>query len=216
MSLPTFIYVLANLVPLAGVLFWEWDVFVLLILYWLETAVIGFWTVVRMLLTSEVSPTLSSMAARVVGRGFSALFITVHAGIFMTVHFLFLWMLFAGSWADVVHTPFDFVRLIVIGTGLWLPLLILFLVRGWFVLRDVVMGESEAEGDIFSALYARIVVMQIAIILGGWLAMAVGGGIATLLLLVLGKTVIELYSARLASRVETATAKAAAGRDGGA
>ena len=38
------ILILSNLVPLAGILFWGWDTFVLLCLYCLETAVIGFWT----------------------------------------------------------------------------------------------------------------------------------------------------------------------------
>jgi hypothetical protein len=36
------ILVAANLVPLVGVIFWGWDAFVLLMLYWLETAVIAF------------------------------------------------------------------------------------------------------------------------------------------------------------------------------
>jgi hypothetical protein len=216
MPLSTLVYVLANLVPLAGVVFWGWDVFVLLILYWLETAVIGFWTIVRILLVSpEGSTTLNRMAARVIGRGFTAVFLTVHAGVFMTVHFLFLWTLFAGHWTDEIHNPADFIRLIVIDSGLWLPLLILFVVRGWFVLRDVVMGETDVEGDVIGGLYARIVVMQVAIIFGGWLTILVGGGIGTLVLLVVGKTVIELYAGRISAHVGGAVAKAAAERDGG-
>ena len=43
----TLILLAANLVPLVGVLLWGWDAFVLLMLYWLETAVIAFWTIVR-------------------------------------------------------------------------------------------------------------------------------------------------------------------------
>jgi len=43
----TLILLAANLVPLIGVFMWGWDAFVLLVLYWLETAVIAFWTVVR-------------------------------------------------------------------------------------------------------------------------------------------------------------------------
>jgi len=44
---PVLILVAANLVPLIGVIAWGWDAFVLLMLYWLETAVIAFWTIVR-------------------------------------------------------------------------------------------------------------------------------------------------------------------------
>ncbi|MEX2036808.1 MAG: DUF6498-containing protein [Xanthobacteraceae bacterium] len=40
-------------------------------------------------------------------------------------------------------------------------------------------------------LYGRIVVMQVAIIFGGWFAMAVGS-VAPLILLILGKTTADL------------------------
>lgn len=211
------VLVAANLVPLIGVAFWGWDIFLLLILYWLETAVIGFWTILRVLLVSgDGSATLTRMSGvgRIVGRGFQAAFFTVHAGIFMTVHFVFLWTLFAGAWAEIVHTPAQFIRIIVIETGLWLPLLILFLVRGWFLFRDVLLGEADSEGDIVAGLYIRVVLMQIAIIFGGWLAWMAGGGAATLGLLVSGKIVVDIYSARIANRVGEATRKAATERDG--
>ena len=37
----------AIFIPLAGVIAWGWDALVLLVLYWLETAVIAFWTVLH-------------------------------------------------------------------------------------------------------------------------------------------------------------------------
>jgi MFS superfamily sulfate permease-like transporter len=40
-------------------------------------------------------------------------------------------------------------------------------------------------------LYGRIVVMQVAIIFGGWFAMAIGS-MAPLILLILGKTAADL------------------------
>ncbi len=41
--------VAANLVPLYGALFWDWPVFALLVLYWLEIVIVGIMTVIRML-----------------------------------------------------------------------------------------------------------------------------------------------------------------------
>ena len=43
----TLILLAANMLPLAGILFCGWDAFVLLMLYWMETAIIGFWMLVR-------------------------------------------------------------------------------------------------------------------------------------------------------------------------
>ena len=39
-SLPT---IAVNAVPIIGILLWRWDAFLLLILYWMETAILGFW-----------------------------------------------------------------------------------------------------------------------------------------------------------------------------
>src|SRR5262245_60597542 len=89
----------ANLVPLVGVIVWGWDAFVLMMLYWLETAVIAFWTVMRV---AALSPEqLADITHEDGRRKFSPLgmaaFFTLHAGIFMLVHFLFLWALFSGD-----------------------------------------------------------------------------------------------------------------------
>ena len=109
------ILILSNLVPLAGILF---------CLYCLETAVIGFWTILR-------AATMSRDPGSAAGRGIAgtlalAGFFTVHAGLFMSVHMLFIYALFAGPWAGRIHDARDFIRLIVIGKDLWIPLLALF------------------------------------------------------------------------------------------
>ena len=130
------ILLLTNLVPLAGVLWWGWDAFVLLCLYWLETAVIGFWTILRVAILSQAngSPGGRSIAAALALGGF----FTVHAGLFMAVHMAFLWLLFAGPWAAKIHDARDFIRLIVIGMDLWIPLAALFAGRGAVFVDDAV------------------------------------------------------------------------------
>jgi Family of unknown function (DUF6498) len=132
------ILVAANLVPLVGVI-WGWDAFVLLMLYWLETAVIAFWTIVRIATLprdalgkiryegSDKTPSPLGLAA----------FFTLHAGIFMGVHFLFLWELFAGPWARKIHGPRDFVDQVIVATGLWVPLIALFVGRGLLMMFEI-------------------------------------------------------------------------------
>ena len=61
------ILILSNLVPLAGLLWWGWDAFVLLCLYCLETAVIGFWTIpVRPIGFGTMRPAVPSLFFQVV------------------------------------------------------------------------------------------------------------------------------------------------------
>lgn len=191
------ILILANLVPLAGVVWWGWDAFVLLCLYWLETAVIGFWTILRVTTLSRGngSPGGRSIAAALGMGGF----FTVHAGLFMTVHMVFLWALFAGPWAAKIHDARDFIRLIVIGMGLWIPLIALFVGQGAVFVNDAVnrfafgkaLPSSANTGEIMGGFYKRIVLMHLAIMGGAFVAQMIGT-VAPLVVLVLLKTAIEV------------------------
>jgi hypothetical protein len=205
LNLASLLLVAANLLPIAGVVWWGWDAFVLLMLYWLETAIIGFWTIVHLI----AAPTSVDVSGKrldrmsLVGRMALGAFITVHAGIFMAVHFVFLWTLFSGDWSSKIHGPGDFVRVMIVGTDLWIPLAFLFLVRGVMVMgpsvrrRLAVVPDAETEPAALEnpvlGLYVRIVVMQVTIILGAWFALLAGDTIGPLLLLIALKTAIDIF-----------------------
>jgi hypothetical protein len=108
----------ANLLPLYGVLYWGWDLFVLMTVYWLETAIIGFFTAIRLVMVERW------------GAIILVPFFVVHFGGFMAGHFFFLWVLFAGAYKSQVADLNDFVRVIVFGTGLWFAFLGLFISHG--------------------------------------------------------------------------------------
>lgn len=191
------ILILSNLVPLAGILFWGWDTFVLLCLYCLETAVIGFWTIAR-------AATMSRDPGSATGRSITgalamAGFFTVHAGLFMSVHMLFIYTLFAGPWMGRIHDARDFIRLIVIGKDLWIPLVALFVGQGAIFINDAVnrfvfgkVPSTNADtGEIMGEFYKRIVIMHVAIMGGAFIAQAIGTA-APLVILVLLKIAIEI------------------------
>ena len=209
----TLILLAANLVPLVGVFMWGWDAFVLLVLYWLETAVIAFWTVVRIATMSRESLGDLNFEGADKTKPASpialAAFFTVHAGIFMAVHFMFLWELFAGGWARKIHGPRQFVDELVIGTGLWVPLLVLFVVRGGLIMfetaepylrgafrlapkqTDKSAAMLSPSETVLFGLYTRIFVMQFTIILGAWFALLLGTA-AAYAFLVAVKTGIDI------------------------
>jgi hypothetical protein len=54
----------ANLIPLYGGLYWQWDSFQLLMLYWMETVIMAFWTILGI----TASPSTSSGPITVGGR----------------------------------------------------------------------------------------------------------------------------------------------------
>jgi len=212
--------VAANLLPIAGVVWWGWDAFVLLMLYWLETAIIGFWTIVRLVAT----PTSVDVNGKpldemnLVGRMALGAFVTVHAGIFMAVHFVFLWVLFSGAWSERIAGVASFVRVMIVGTDLWLPLAFLFVVRGVLVMglalrrrlgivADARPVEADDDNPIVG-LYVRIVVMQFTIILGAWFAILAGDSVGPLILLIALKTVVDVFSDRIAHHLAAKRAEA--------
>ena len=200
----TLLLILSDVLPIIGVLAWNWDAFLILALYWMETGVIGFWAILRVATVSE-------------GRGSGtgpglALFFVFHAGMFMLVHFIFLWALFSGKWAQQVHGPGDFFAQVVVATGLWLPLTVLFLSRGlWFYcqltgwnpvqsLERMLWGHATTPpqpiidtGTIMIRFYVRIIGMQFAIIGGGFLALKIGS-MAPLVILIALKTLFDLVT----------------------
>lgn len=117
----------------------------------------------------------------------------------MSVHMLFIYALFAGPWAGRIHDARDFIRLIVIGKDLWIPLLALFAGQGAIFINDAVNRFVFAKvpltnadtGEIMGEFYKRIVIMHVAIMGGAFIAQAIGTA-APLIVLVLLKIAIEI------------------------
>ena len=120
-------------------------------------------------------------------------------------------IIFAGAWARKIHGPADFVRLIIVDNRLWLPLAGLMLSRGMSFLLHVVRPErlqrieqallrrpvrlvaragAGSVGGEIAALYARVVIMQVTIILGAFLSTLLGT-MAPLVILILLKTAAD-------------------------
>ena len=89
-AIPVWTAAALNLIPLAGVVFWGWDAFTLIFLYWLENVVIG----ARTLASMGASALLGGMLNKL-GALFFGAFFTFHYGLFCFVHGTFV-VQFAG------------------------------------------------------------------------------------------------------------------------
>jgi hypothetical protein len=227
------ILIAINMVPVIGVIAWQWDAFVLLILYWLETAIIAFWTVARIATTPGDELGDLQLDERTTSPIGLAMLFALLSAVFMGVHFLFLWALFSGEWPGRIHGIADFARRVIIETGIWMPLLVLFVGRGIIVLLDLAKrrllpkldpdrwpsadrdGRAASEGStaVF-ALFLRIFIMQVAIIIGAWFAMLLGS-IAPFLLLIAIKTAADVGLHLLIDMVGSAWMRAKALQPGG-
>lgn len=186
-----------NAIPLLGVLFFGWDVAALMVLYWSENLVIGFYTLLKMLLTSPV------------GGLFSGLFFLIHYGGFCGVHGLFIVVLlldgdfepFPGDpWPLFLVFPqilFNVSRhVLAFAPPAWLwALAALFASHGLSFAVNFLFGPERHRstlGALMGAPYGRIMVLHIAILLGGFATMALGQPLFMLVVLVLLKTGMDV------------------------
>ncbi len=192
------VLIAANLVPLFGVLFWGWDLFVLMMAYWMETGVIGFWSILHMAIVARWRALLL------------APFFIVHFGGFMAGHFLFLWTLFGREQFAQVGTVMDFFRIGVWETGLLLALIAMVVSHGfsfffnvWRRMRDgraaaganpsgVPATRAKDAGSIMGATYGRVVLMHITILFGAMLAAIFQTKTAAFVLLIVLKVAADI------------------------
>jgi hypothetical protein len=181
--------VAANLLPLAGVLFFHWDLSSVMLLFWAESGVIAFYTVLKMAFVGRF------MAM------FAIPFFVGHFGGFMAAHFLLIYMLFLHTSGS---TPEPAIRdtLGVIFTPLWTSIAALFISHGMSFASNFV-GRREYAGTtmavLMSAPYNRIMVMQLVLIFGGWIILLTKSPMPALVLLVSVKTALD-YAAHVKER----------------
>ena len=173
--------VAANLVPLFGVLLGSWNVGDIMILFWAESAIIGLFAIIKL-----------GMAARW-GALFLVPFFTVHFGIFMSVHFVFLYVFFIGPDLDTAGSVVE--PLLTTLARIWFGLAALFLSHAVsFVFYFVGREERLPINRIMTAPYARIIVMHITILVGAVPTLALGQPVYALVLLILLKIGVDVVS----------------------
>ena len=156
------ILIVANLVPLYGVLFWGWDLFTLMMAYWMETAAIGFWNIAHM-----------ALLARWAALFLVPLFI-VHFGGFMLGHLLFLQQMFGGGWNENVDNIEEFLRSLPVHWTIWIGFGALFISHGlsfvfnalrpWW--RGEISGDARQGKSVMMGTYGRVMVMHVTLLIG--------------------------------------------------
>ncbi len=180
-----------NAIPLFGVLFFGWSLFSIMFLYWLENGIIGFFNVFKIALARAPGPSSFTINGRVVSpsnKGIRVIFFVFHYGLFWAVHGVFVFMFF-GTATDL----FGGVGL----RGIAIATAALFLSHGVSFFVNF-LGKEEylavsPDGQM-TAPYSRVVVLHVTVLAGGFLTESLGAPLAALVILVLLKTVIDLFA----------------------
>jgi len=167
--------IFANLIPVAGSVFLGWNLGDVMVLYWAESAIIGFFNVCKLTV-------ISRWMVLLVGP-----FFVGHFGGFMAIHFLFLYTIFVKPQSGMVAGD-DLADVAQLFVTLWPALAALFISHAFSFYKNF-LGRKEYRGRTVNQQmtepYSRIIFMHMVLIFGGGLTMVLGNP-APVLLLVIG------------------------------
>lgn len=173
--------VLMNMIPLVGVLLFGWNIGFIMLLYWMETVIIGLFNIPK-ILTCRLPPQGSTGRPGIGGLLFIAVFFTIHYGGFNFGHYMFL--------KDMFDLPPIGTDVLIAIAGFALSHGVSLLVN-WFGKREY---ERNDPGVQMFKPYGRVVVMHLVIILGGFFVLAFNGALAVLILLIILKTATDVVA----------------------
>lgn len=176
-----------NLLPLLGVILFDWDVFRIMALFWFENLFIGILGILRMCRSGLRS-------------WFAPLFFTVHFGAFMVAHGVVLVELFGPAtlgqsitdnlsflWNTLGHTEIVIVGLAIAASHLWSYL-------------ENFVGNQEflnlSQDKAMTLPYRRVLITHVALIGGGILLEKWGEPLVGLVVLIAVKTAMDWFSHR--------------------
>ena len=196
----------ANLIPLVGIFLFDWDVTFIVVLYWIENLIAGFYNILKMALLKM------DQAAGNLGKLFIIPFFCVHYGGFCAGHGFFLIHFFKiGSGSSPFDNgndwwgPFIFIQLLLsVIAKIWgsKPPGMIWAMIGLTVSHGISFVENyifrqeyktSSMKKLMHQPYQRIVVMHIAIIAGSIFVMKLNSPLPLLIILILLKIFFDLY-----------------------
>jgi hypothetical protein len=205
MTLSIAMLMAANLAPLIGVFWFGWDAAIIILVYWTENLITGFYNVLRMITLNVSHP------AHHLGKLFAVPFFCIHFGGFCAGHGAILAALFMeeNAWEPVSSNPdwpgpLIFVGLLVSVVSVlwdarpdgteWIVACLMLSHGVSFVYNHFIKKECAklSMAELMVRPYKRIVVLHVAILAGAVPIMMLGSPTPLLAILVILKIGIDI------------------------
>ncbi|MGH1541780.1 MAG: DUF6498-containing protein [Arenicella sp.] len=150
--------IVVNLIPLLGAYFFNWQLDEIMVLYWSETLILLLFQSVRNIIISPVAGLLLSV------------FNSVQIMGFMAIHFLFIWVLFVqGVQSSSLKLDESLTTVVNYLVALWPAFLGLFISHGYSLFIHFFKASHANQAKLtVKPLFSRVIVMHIALIVGGF------------------------------------------------
>jgi len=181
----SFIFIItANSVPIFGIILFKWNPYIIILIYWGESLIIGIFNLLKMLISGSIQNHKFSPSGCAGAAGLGAFF-TIHYGMFMFVHgvFIIIFMMISlsidGSGSSAEIDPFSVLSVLfpenMTAVDLFesefsaiAALFITHLIS--FYMYFIKTGEyNYTEADTYMARpYKRIIIMHLTILFGAF------------------------------------------------
>lgn len=175
-----YLLVAANLIPAVGVILAGWDVGDIMLLFWLESAIIALFNILKML---RISGPVAIFYSFFVG----------HFGVFMAVHLMFIFGLFIEKEGVSASIP----EILAIFKSMWIAITALLISHGFSFKQNFIDKQEYLRLTIKDQMhkpYNRIMIMHVTLIIGGFLVLALDSCLLALMLLIALKVIVDMKS----------------------
>lgn len=191
------VLIAANLVPVAGVLFFGWELLPVLLLFWMENVIVGLFYVLRLMTAGQ---------GAVKDKIGLTIFFMFHYGFFCLIHGTFVLALFGkeilrqyGLDVGLVFPTPLIVSTIIARYHLLPGVLSLFVSHGFSYFHNY-LGANEYRdarpNRLMFMAYPRVVVLHMVILVGGFTLLMLGSPAVLLVVLVVLKTALDVIAHR--------------------
>ena len=211
LTYPVAALIAANLLPIAGVLWWGWSVFSVMLLFWLENIIVGLLNIPRIVFAIGDA---DERQRRISNRLFVAVFFVFHYGLFTYGHGVFVLSAF-GEGIESEPT-FQLALQLVVGHQLQWAVAALFISHlVSLVINYFLSGEYRRAvvKQMMKQPYSRVLVMHLGIIFGGFLLEKMNGPLPGLVVLIVIKIFVDVRAHQKEHRRLSATIPRSSGQE---
>ena len=176
----------ANVVPLVGTVFFDWDIIHLLYLYWLESCIIGFFNLAK-IITAKIDFT------------FQQVYLKIFATIFFCIHYpAMMWVLMEAGINLIAKLVFN--RPLTLEMSIkytWSAMLSLFLSHGYSFYKNYIKDKEREQARVMKLLYMpyfRIGAMWVVLMGGLYFILKHKQPVFLIVILVILKIIADCFS----------------------
>jgi len=181
------ILIVVNLFPILGVLIFDWDIFEIVMLYVIETIIVGFYNVLKMSFVRSDK------------KSFTILFFIFHYNFFILIQSIFVIVLIGGDNVDSMgpdigqgfHNLFNLFS----SRDFKIAILLILISYGMATYKNFIKPKMYVNSNLEKLMfepYKRIFVQQFMTIGGAFIVMALQASMGFLIILILMKTFFDL------------------------